>query len=556
MKKFKWLLTLILALTLIMPNTAYATEVNTSGSIDEDTESDSADDNSDTPDDTTDNGNDTTDDVDSGDDTESANINSKIMLCDNWQIPKVTYGQKVNIVLPLVNMDDYTITDIIIAPVISTETASFPFEIEKTGYAVELTELLGSAVIADPLERRQEVTYTFTARDDISTGYYSLNFEVIFKNAEGVQETATIETYVNAVGKKGSGNKDNSSVPRVIVTGFDTDPKDVRAGSDFKLTLHVKNTSEDTDVSNLKFDLEAATDDSEDKTGSQAFLPVQGASTIFVENIGKGETKDISIDMNAKAGLAQKPYVLDVKVEYEDESYTQFTSEANVSIPVLQEARFEISDPEVMPSAIEVGSEANIMFSIYNTGKTTMYNTTVKFEGASITGGDTFVGKVEPGETGNVDAMVSGEKATADDGTIKILITYEDESGNPTTVEKTLTLMVNAVSDTSDEFSDELMEFEEEEEGGVNIVLIVVIIIIIAAIVGVILFLKLRKNKLKKKEEDELLADIEDSFDLSEEDNGDEADKIEAEEDTKRNITREDEEDKAEQKEGDDNENS
>lgn len=546
MKKFKWLLALALMLMLIVPNTSYAAELNTSGSIDEDPDSDNADDNSDTPDDTTDNGNDTTDDADSGDDTESANINSKIMLCDNWKIPKVTYGQKVNIVLPLVNMDDYTITDIIIAPVISTETASFPFEIEKTGYAVELTELLGSAVIADPLERRQEVTYTFTARDDISTGYYALNFEVIFKNAEGVQETATIETYVNAVGKKGSGNKENSSVPRVIVTGFDTDPKEVRAGSNFKLTLHVKNTSEDTDVSNLKFDLEAATDDSEDKSGSQAFLPVQGASTIFVERIGKGETKDISIDMNAKAGLAQKPYVLDVKVEYEDESYTQFTSDANVSIPVLQEARFEISDPEVMPSAIEVGSEANIMFSIYNTGKTTMYNTTVKFEGASITGGDTFVGKVEPGETGNVDAMVSGEKATADDGTIKILITYEDESGNPTTVEKNLTLMVNAVSEISDDLSDDMMEFEDEEEGGVSIVLIIVIILIIAAIAGAVIFLKLRKSRLKKKEEDELLADIEDSFDLSEE--------------ASRDYTEEtqeiEEEGKAEQKEGDDNENS
>lgn len=545
MKKFKWLLALALMLMLIVPNIAYAAELNTSGSIDEDPDSDNADDNSDTPDDTTDNGNDTTDDADSGDDTESANINSKIMLCDNWKIPKVTYGQKVNIVLPLVNMDDYTITDIIIAPVISTETASFPFEIEKTGYAVELTELLGSAVIADPLERRQEVTYTFTARDDISTGYYALNFEVIFKNAEGVQETATIETYVNAVGKKGSGNKDNSSVPRVIVTGFDTDPKEVRAGSNFKLTLHVKNTSEDTDVSNLKFDLEAATDDSEDKSGSQAFLPVQGASTIFVERIGKGETKDISIDMNAKAGLAQKPYVLDVKVEYEDESYTQFTSDANVSIPVLQEARFEISDPEVMPSAIEVGSEANIMFSIYNTGKTTMYNTTVKFEGASITGGDTFVGKVEPGETGNVDAMVSGEKATADDGTIKILITYEDESGNPTTVEKNLTLMVNAVSEISDDLSDDMMEFEDEEEGGVSIVLIIVIILIIAAIAGVVVFLKLRKSRLKKKEEDELLADIEDSFDLSEEASEDYEEETEI-----------DEEGKAEQKEGDDNENS
>lgn len=35
----------------------------------------------------------------------------------------------------------------------------------------------------------------------------------------------------------------DGSVPRVIVTGFSTNPAEVRAGSNFKLTIHLKNTS-------------------------------------------------------------------------------------------------------------------------------------------------------------------------------------------------------------------------------------------------------------------------------------------------------------------------
>jgi CARDB len=544
MRKLSKIIVLIMCCIMMYPIPVHATEVNTSSSKEEDTSTDS---NTVSNSDDSDTDTDTSDDTETDGDTDdtTTNVNSKIMLCDNWQIPTVTYGQKVNIVLPLVNMDQYNITDVIITPVISTETASFPFEIEKTGYAVELTELLGSNYNSDPLERRQEVTYTFKARDDISTGYYSIAFDAIFKNANGTEETATITTYVNAIGKKGAGsNSSATSVPRVIVTGFETTPADVRAGEDFTLTLHIKNTSDITDISNMKCDLEAATDGTDDNAVTQAFLPKQGSSTIFLNNIGKGETQDISIEMNAKASLTQKPYVLNVKMEYEDDSYNQYTSDANVSIPVLQEARFELSDPEVMPASIEVGSESNVMFSVYNTGKTTMYNVSVKFESASVTGGDTYVGKIQTGETGNVDAMLTGQAATSDDGTIKILITYEDESGNPTTVEKTMNLMVTEQMELPDDIGVGMEEDFEEETNSSPIIIAVIIVVIVAALAGGLVFLKFRKKKKSEMLENELLADIEDDY--SETDIESIYDQTE--------TSDESEETKAPQKEGDDDE--
>ena len=57
-------------------------------------------------------------------------------------------------------------------------------------------------------------------------------------------------------GSDGSEASGNGSVPRVIVTGFSTDPAEVRAGSNFKLTIHLKNTSK-MKVSNMLFDLPA-----------------------------------------------------------------------------------------------------------------------------------------------------------------------------------------------------------------------------------------------------------------------------------------------------------
>ena len=82
------------------------------------------------------------------------------------------------------------------------------------------------------------------------------------------------------------------------------------------------------------------------------------------------------------------------------------------------------------------------MFSIYNTGKTTFYNLQVKYEGDSIEGGDAFLGTLKPGETANVDSMVNAVAPTTGDGTVKALITFENESGDEISFEKEFTIDV------------------------------------------------------------------------------------------------------------------
>jgi hypothetical protein len=92
---------------------------------------------------------------------------------------------------------------------------------------------------------------------------------------------------------------------------------------------------------------------------------------------------------------------------------------------------------------IEVGGQANVMFSIYNIGKTTLYNANVTLQADSVSGGEAFLGNIAPGATGNVDLYVNGQAATMDDGTVKILLTFEDESGEVTTIEEKMSLFVN-----------------------------------------------------------------------------------------------------------------
>ena len=186
------------------------------------------------------------------------------------------------------------------------------------------------------------------------------------------------------------------------------------------------------------------------------------------------------------------------------------TDEAKVSVPVKQEAKYDTSTPEINPTSIMVGEQSNVMFQIYNTGKTTLYNVQVKFEADSVEGGDTFIGNLAPGATGNVDAMVNGIAATTDDGSVKAVLTYEDDAGNQTRQEIDMQLYVSEpmIDDGSD-----MMIPEEEPQKTSNIGMIIGIIAAVAAgIVVVVVVVKLRKKKKAAK----LLQ--EDLFDLNQKD--------------------------------------
>lgn len=346
------------------------------------------------------------------------------------------------------------------------------------------------------------------------SGFYPLKFRVWYtKSGIRCEEPAEVTVYVRTVGRPGSGTiggsgeESSGAKPRIIVTGFETNPSQVYAGDTFMLNIHVKNTSKELAVTNLLFDLQAAVE-GEDKTNTYvAFLPTSGSSSVYMDKISPDTDAVIEIEMTAKADLAQKPYVIEVNMKYDAGSMFDLTDTASVSIPINQESRFDISTPEVVPDSITVGSQSNVMFSIYNTGKTTLYNVQVKMYADSVEETTAFVGNLASGATGNVDVMVTGAAATMDDGTINVDISYEDNAGNVTTETRSVILYVteeNFEEFVSDDFMMDMGEGEVQAGPGKGrIIAIVVISLLAAAGVGAFVVVKIRK----KKKEASLLAD-------------------------------------------------
>ena len=442
-----------------------------------------------------------------------------------WATPVCRYGEPVIVALPIVNMTPWNVKDVVVTPIISGKTEDWPFEINASGYTISFPVLVGSNAQPDINERTQYLYWTFMTREDVLNGYYPLSFQVLYLDDVCNQGSCTISTYVECIGKPDAGNKNTNetlatSTPRIIVTGFETNPAEVYAGSDFDLIIHLKNTAEGTEVSNVEVDLTATVEGKDNESSYSAFLPTSGSNTAYFSEIPPGGSADVRMTFNAKADLSQKPYVMKLDMKYEDKKNNPFTGEASVSIPVKQDSRYEISSIEMTPASITIGGQANAMFSVYNTGKTKLYNVKALFSADSITNGDAFIGNLDSGATGNIDTMLTGVNPTADDGTVTVTVTYENEMGQVFSQDFYTTLYVNAPMSGDMGLGLDGMEgairLEPEKEGladkfmalplWARIMIPAALLLILVGVAGAVVS-RIKKKKRKKELETDYLDD-------------------------------------------------
>lgn len=443
--------------------------------------------------------------------------------------PTYRAGETKDWTVVVTNHTSNNISQAVVEPELGELSEDWPFQTDYQHYRQVVDIPAGASV---------DVTFSFTQRMDVPTARYTVAFTVTVgdtqaavqkfyvntteKEEEKAPETGGNVSDIGAGAEKeglsvlsaeaggfsnggasysGGSESGTGSVPRVIVTGFTTDPAEVRAGSNFTLTIHLKNTSTKTKVSNMLFDLNAPTEGSDEQTSAPAFLPASGSSSIYLNGIAAGQTADISIQLNAKADLLQKPYSIELSMKYEDSQAQQIEASSSISIPVKQEARFEFSEFELSPESIAVGEEANVMTNLYNLGRIKLYNVKAVFEGAGIEKEEVFVGNVESGNSASIDAMLEGKKATKGPAQVIMKLTYEDEAGNVSETTKELKLEVTDAEDVDD--SPVMME--EEAESGFPILPLIgggVLIVTAAAVV-----LVKRRNKKRMTDEEEALLD-------------------------------------------------
>ena len=420
-------------------------------------------------------------------------------LGENQNTPFGIYPQVMNFNMNLRNSSQITAFDVNVRMKLDQDSTKFPFDINDGNYTRHYDRIGGGETV--------EIPYSMNIRKDVYSGYYPITYTIEYRDSTDGDIQKVEETFYVKVQNKdkeeetGDFNANDRTKARIIVDGFETNPETVYAGEEFEMILHMKNASENVAASNILFNLE-----SEKVTESAVFTMDSGSSSIVVNSLPAGQTTDIKLKLRAGAWVDQRTYSITINEKYDSPEFKNAEEKVTVNIPVKQVSRLNTGTIEIMPDTISVGSETNVMFPINNTGKVLLYNVMVAFVGDSIQQTNSYVGNIKPGESGNVDAMISGTAPTMDDGKIKVMITYEDENGVVSEpIEKELSLTVTEQEDL-DPGMDGSGDFPvvTEPEGTSKygkIIIPAVIVVLVIGTIGTVYVLKKRKKKKETLEE-------------------------------------------------------
>ena len=277
--------------------------------------------------------------------------------------------------------------------------------------------------------------------------------------------------------------------PRVMVSDYSIKEEKVVSGKDFTLSLTLNNTASKV-VKNIKTAI---------STENGELLPRKGAGTEFVEQMDAYSEKKLTFKMTAANGLEEKAYKLAVKIEYESSGEMGYTVDETVFIPVTLEQRLSVTDIFLTEGTVELGDIVEVSAAINNLGEGTLYNVSATIEGDNLDRMMTYVGNIESGKTGTLDALTKAVVVTeGDHAKNKITISYEDKKGNPYESETEIKVSV------LEPVYENLEKVKERADYSDIINIIIKIIFCIVIMAGIIWFF-IRRKKRKQQMPDEFI---------------------------------------------------
>ena len=424
-------------------------------------------------------------------------------LGENQSTPSANYSEVMNFDVNVRNTGYKTAYDVRVDMELSEDIAKFPFEINDGNYDRQMGNMNPDQTVAVP--------FSMAVREKAKSGYYPIKFKIRYRENENGNFAAPVEDtfYVRVYGKDEDDSLDSEAgenertKARIIVDSFETDPAEIYAGQDFTLKVRMKNASNSIVASNILFTFE-----SEAVSDSPVFTTVNGSNSVVVNSLAPGASDTLTIKFSSSPTAEQRSYTITINEQYDSPEFKNAKEAVKIAVGLKQEARLNTGTIEVMPDAISVGEESNVMFSINNTGKVMLYNVNAVFEADSIQKNEAYVGNIEPGKSGNVDTMINGIAPTTDDGKIKLSITYEDENGKVSTVEKEIQLMVNDDQSMDESNVDDTWNSDDvqpEPSTTDKLKHLAIPVGIVGVVLAAVILVVIRRKKKKAGMDDEIL---------------------------------------------------
>jgi hypothetical protein len=280
------------------------------------------------------------------------------------------------------------------------------------------------------------------------------------------------------------------TAPGLIVKSSSIGTDSVNAGDAFTLSLTVyATTSGKANIEDVVVSVQPA---------EKGVVITSGSSTQYIGTMKPGTSKTVSFPMQAQADFTDGVSVIAV-------SLTGTGAQAfntNISVPVNQPDRFEISKVEV-PASLMVGQDDVATVTFVNKGKNPVGNLSLSLAATNIAepSQTQYVGNLAAGTEDSVDFDLSPSDAGDVSGTITV--TYEAANGKTVTLTQDLSATVEAGADAG--MSGDMGMSNMPADGGSTTVQpalptwAIALILIGAAVVLIVVILVVRRHKAKKK---------------------------------------------------------
>ncbi|ACB86182.1 COG1361 S-layer family protein [Natranaerobius thermophilus] len=290
--------------------------------------------------------------------------------------------------------------------------------------------------------------------------------------------------------------------PKVLISEYTLDPREIQAGNEFSLSLLIENTH-DRPIQNIKASINPPDIGEEGGSGGTVFSPVQGSNSFYIRNIQGRSHVEQEIGLYVDPGAEARTYTVPVELEYEDQNAESYTETEYVNISVTQESRFDVLSVETPPTA-HVGEPATINAEFVNSGKVDLSNFTVTLEGdfpkeqASY-----YVGNLEQDTSDFYQGTIIPDEEGILEG--ELVFSYLDHRNEEVEITEEFEMAVEPPPEPPEDMKEKPPR-PDEKGGSMDSFWSPMVIIPLLAVIGVVAFFVYRRGRRKKEEEEMLDA--------------------------------------------------
>lgn len=368
--------------------------------------------------------------------------------------------------------------------------------------------------------KKKTVKMQYELSEDITEGLHELTYAFTYKylNKDGTDfedGTENVSLFVRDITNPKV--TVNTSVPKLIISNFNTGDEKLKAGSVFTFTFDVKNTHASIAAKNIKVTISSE---------NNIFSQTAGSNSFYIEQIPAGTTITQSIELKVKADAASNAYPLKISFDYEYDGKTASpdgkteevgtaskTVDEVLNIQVAENARPVVQDIYISSyDEPRVNEATTLTFNFYNMGKSTLNNVTATVVSDFYQASDTstkFIGNVEAGQGNTYEIDVIPLMEGDCPGQLKI--TYEDSNGDTVELFADFTQFINAQPtmdpNANGQFPEEIPVVPEAKKAILPtwlFIVIQVVVFVVAIVIARKVVISLYKKKLRKEEEADL----------------------------------------------------